>query len=802
MKLLDLYVENFGKLSRYSYKFKDGMNAIWSENGSGKTTLSVFIRAMFYGLNAERKQSLDENDRKKYAPWQGGRYGGSLSFSEGGKRYRIERFFGAKASDDTFRLENMDTGSLSVDYSENIGYEIFNIDAQGFERTIFLSEKNLGGAIVNDTISAKLSDLVGTDGDVGAVSGALARLEERRKYYQKRGNSGEIAVLRTKIAECDAALDNLERRRMDADQEEARITAIKASIDQLESERAELHREITLERAKRERRSHREQYSEMVRALERDKAALRELEECFAGGTPTTYEIDEARDAWREAERLRQSRRDAEAPELTELRDFFGRTTDFAEIDNAKRMAQKITEADAEIGAVTANLKFATETLEDELGGKLPDIDDITAYITALGNKNRYIPAIVFTLLIIPFILLGAFVTPYLFLGAIPFLILSVIFVIRANGVLSRAKAYISSMGISGSVEKELGALRERLLLHEASVKRDEERISSLNADIERYTRELTEYTSHYPHGKSDLSEAVSVIEIKYKRYYTLLENARQNEGSRRELDVRISFLEEKVRTFKERFGTVSRDPFEEIRTKLNSYTYAKMTIARREDECRSFREIHGISESDILAPEEGKDIGEMEDRLRQYGDRLTDLRREHAVLDREYSAAIAEIERTDEVMSAKEALVTKLSEYEENLSVILATAAMLNEASEAMTSRYIGGTKARFKHYLSTISDGEGEFTLGTDFVLKKVERGETRVAESYSRGMRDLHSFCLRMALADSLFGSELPFVILDDPFTALDSDKLERAKELLRQISREKQVVYFTCSKERMI
>ena len=90
----------------------------------------------------------------------------------------------------------------------------------------------------------------------------------------------------------------------------------------------------------------------------------------------------------------------------------------------------------------------------------------------------------------------------------------------------------------------------------------------------------------------------------------------------------------------------------------------------------------------------------------------------------------------------------------------------------------------------------------MGTDFALKKIDRGETRAAESYSRGMRDLHAFCLRMALSDSLYGDELPFVVLDDPFTALDNERLESAKDLIKAIASERQVIYFTCSKERSI
>ena len=64
MKIKELYVENFGKLSQYKLSLSDGLNSFVEDNGYGKTTLSVFIKAMLYGFDDTRKHSLDENDRK------------------------------------------------------------------------------------------------------------------------------------------------------------------------------------------------------------------------------------------------------------------------------------------------------------------------------------------------------------------------------------------------------------------------------------------------------------------------------------------------------------------------------------------------------------------------------------------------------------------------------------------------------------------------------------------------------------------------------------------------------------------
>ena len=93
MRLITCHIENFGKLSNYDHVFQQGVNVIHHENGWGKTTLAAFLKAMFYGMTSTTKRSVLENERKKYMPWQGGAYGGSLNFEHNGTSYRIDSFF-------------------------------------------------------------------------------------------------------------------------------------------------------------------------------------------------------------------------------------------------------------------------------------------------------------------------------------------------------------------------------------------------------------------------------------------------------------------------------------------------------------------------------------------------------------------------------------------------------------------------------------------------------------------------------------------------------------------------------------
>ena len=800
MQLIECYVENFGKLSSFTYKFGRGLNTVLAENGWGKTTLSVFIKAMFYGLGTERKQALEENERKKYAPWQGGRYGGSLTFSHEGRTYRIERSFGLKPQDDVLRIVNADTGLNSDIFGDNPGIALFDIDAAGFERTVFLSERNLVGAINNDSISAKLSNLVGTTGDVGGVSTAISRLEDRRKYYLKRGGGGEIPQLKLKISECEDMISRLERRRDALDEKETRLIAIAAEIKALESEYSKHQAALASARAENASRTYRMQYDRMKEELLSDKAEYERLKEFFANGAPTQQQIDEARDAARDAKALCESRRDFESPELTSLRSFFLRPTDFSEIEKTKQLLRTEGDARAEARTIKTSLDFAESTLADELGGRIPTTDELDSVISASGSRLPTVAAIGSAALAVLLTALSFLTTPFLLIPAIPTAVASVVLAAYSFARTRRANAAIEEIGISLDAAR-LAALRGRVEAHELRKAAESERIIRLTEEADRYALEVNEFISKYPHGAEAPIDAILRIEENYKRYYTLLELSRENAGMRAATDMRIEHLEQIAKSFTEKYKTDAADPFEDVRARLEAYNYAKRTLAKREDDLEGFAALHSIDTSAGAVAAAERDTASMSESAADVEQRIRALRREEALLESEYNGELMDVDRISDLISERDAYVERLSQSEMRLEVIKRTAEMLSEASEAMTSRYIGGTKAKFEKYLGFIGS-VGEFTMDTDFVLKKVDRGELRAAESYSKGTRDLHAFCLRLALSDSLYGGDLPFVMLDDPFASLDGERLAKAKALVSTMAKEKQVIYFTCSKERNI
>lgn len=199
MKLLECYIENFGKLHHFKYTYNDGFNSILELNGWGKTTFAAFIKAMLYGMEASRRKNLDEDERRKYMPWQGGSYGGYIIFSVNDKEYRVERFFAESVKDDTFVLYDQKTNLETHDYSENLGEDLFKLDREAYSRSAFIPQQAIEIAS-NDSISTKLGNLIESENDMNHFDPAKEKLDRARKEYIKTGGRGKIALAENKLA--------------------------------------------------------------------------------------------------------------------------------------------------------------------------------------------------------------------------------------------------------------------------------------------------------------------------------------------------------------------------------------------------------------------------------------------------------------------------------------------------------------------------------------------------------------------------------------------------------------------------
>ena len=287
MKLLRLHIENFGALHDFSLSLSDGLNVLYQKNGWGKTTLAVFIKAMFYGLPATSKRSLDENERKKYAPWQGGAYGGSLDFEIADGKFRIERFFAAKESGDSFALFDLSSNKPSDRFSYRLGEELFGIDADGFERSTYLSQRAIDEGKDNNSIAAKLGNLLDDVGDIGNFDTAIEALEKRRRYYVMSGNRGAIADVERESAETLAEAERCARVKEAVTEQENRLAATLDEIRALKKLLEETRSRLEKAGLARERAAFLEQKAQMLDELA-SLTAQKKTHDSFLGEVPPT----------------------------------------------------------------------------------------------------------------------------------------------------------------------------------------------------------------------------------------------------------------------------------------------------------------------------------------------------------------------------------------------------------------------------------------------------------------------------------------------------------------------------------
>ena len=800
MKIIECYVENFGKISKQKFSFKDGTNCIKGDNGSGKSTLAAFIKVMLYGMGDTRKTSLEENDRKHYMPWQGGVCGGSLTFSAGGKTYRVERSFAPKAADDSYTLYDTATGRVCSDFPEGLGEGLFGIDADGFERTVFLSERALTPKSENKSISAKLSDLVGCDGDIGGMDEAMKVLEEKRKFYHKRGGSGELADRQAEINDIKRRLDALVEVEKAVEDAHGKMLEISARIEEARAEAKLILAEREKATVRAAEANHEKQYNEMKASLEDSIRRRTIVGEVFGAEIPTFDDINEASYKATEAKNLLTS-----ATDTPEIREFGALSAKF----DGKVERGQVEAARAAIKSLSSLNEKATDPrlikAKKIFCGMTPSesaIDDIARLVE---NKKAKTPVgcIICYILFAVCCVAGIFIDSLMIAAGVVGILATLITEIAIKSKKSRARRAkiddfflsVSGVRVESDEEAEARLADMRELVSVMSEADGEDNREELMRVISGLVGKFPEY-----YGKDPVAAAEEIIRD-FDKYAEMAVAERYMTGDRTARAARAERLAAEANAFVARFRTKTQDPFGEMRYALTEYERLTAEIVAKRDEIARLESLHTIGEGN-----QQKAAMEIEqlDRRRQENEKLVaELSRELTLTERRYHSYIDELDGRDELSMRKSELEEMLEKHRDNYETVVLTKKYITLAKDNMTVRYLGKTKAGFIKYAEKIGGITGEsFEMDTDFGVTKQEGASTRTVEAYSRGTRDLFNLAARLALVDSLYEKEKPFIILDDPFTAFDDEKTGAALKLLREFGKERQIIYFTCAESRSV
>lgn len=685
MKLLKCYIENFGGLKNFTYDFKDGLNTIKENNGFGKTTFATFIKSMFYGLDISNK--TEKSDRVKYKPWQGGNFGGYIEFEVNNKKYRIERFFGAKSSNDTFKLFDLATNLESKDFTENIGEEIFKISKEAYERSTYIPQGQIQ-INMEDSLSAKLGNVLENENDVQTSDEAIKKIEETMKIYKKTGSRGMLNEKKEKLNELKRVSENCKFDEENLKFRKNKMEDIKHQIKE-KQELKEKKQEIIAKKIESGRKQAKlEIYNNILNKLDENKKQYYELKEIFKN-------------------------------DITENLDFNNMISTSIEleknIDNAILQSPKIQEYDIEIQKQENNMQNMKQKLNESNIKK--------------QKKNNLSKILLISGILI--FIIG--------------LILSILSINMFIGVCTGVLGIIIS--ICGILKIKNKNIENECYNIEKSINDIKKEIQYLTDEKNKIEQKIDSILMNYPNSENDKIILLSDLKIKVIQFINVLKELDKNQKLKNDFEKNndISKLKEK-----EEFANINET---EINTEIKSISF---------------------------------DLDKLIDEKNQYKNQIEVL--ENKIDENEYL-------ETD-IQNLQEEII----EMEKRYDILKQTKELLEGAKESFASSYLNEMINGYNEILNIIDDKDLDTNVDINLDVKIDVNGSKKDVKYFSTGYKDLIYICMRLSLVKALFKEEKPFIILDDPFVNLDEEKTTKALNLLEELSKKYQIIYFICNSSR--
>ena len=764
MKLIKCYVENFGKLSNFTYNFKDGLNIIKEQNGFGKTTFAVFIKSMFYGMDAGKNQKIEKSERKKYYPWQGGNYGGNIEFEVDGNKYKIERFFGKKPAEDTFKLYDLATNLESKDFTENIGEEIFKINKEGYERSTYIPQGQIQ-IEMEDSINAKLGNVLESDNDVNSSEQAIEAINKAKKIYKKeKGRSGLIDEKKEKLNQLERELEKKQSDLEILKIQEEKLKQLNNKIKEQEKLRDQSQQKLSEKMEQGRKVAKLETYKTILTKYNKSQENIDELTEFFANDIPSDDLIKN----------------------LTE-KNFE------LEITKNKLQDDKLTADELKKIEYYKNIFDKNQITEDQVNKEIEEYSKISNIENEIQNninkkeimqnnlKSKHIAIVLNSVLAIVFSLLGFFLIfkgmqkIVGFISAIVGIVLFIIFLVN----LERSKKFDVK-----EIEENIKKLQSEKQLAESNIDK------ILNICNEKDQNKLN--------GLYNIKNQINSYNNLLARKNDINANVQKN-------NIKKATLENEIKNGLTKYFVDLTKPYsdllQELTIKKNEYQSQLDQFNSLKKEKEDFEKSNDMQNLDDVKDLSNIDEAELKGKINEINinfDKLTDeknqIKNQIEVLENkidEYEFLENDIENT----------TNEIQEETEKYNILDITENLLKQAKEQFSSSYMQDMIKNFDDYMKLIDNSEMSTNIDIKLDVKVDVNGSQKEIKYFSAGYKDLVYICMRFSLIQTLFKNEAPFVVLDDPFVNLDEEKTKKALDVISTISQKYQIIYFVCNSSRI-
>lgn len=788
MKLIRCYIENFGTFHQAHFEFESGLNIFKENNGWGKSTLAAFLKVMLYGMPYSTKRK-GLYDRSRYLPWQGGHYGGYLVFEIGNKQYKVVRYFGKKDSEDTYELYDEATHKRSEDFNEKLGEMLFDIDREAFERSMMIRTADQSLTML-DSLHAKLNHLIDNTDDINNYEKAYRELDKKAtEILPKKGSHGLIGNLDKRAQELKKAID-------DCLLDENQMNRILEQQARHEQEKNELTRQLRL---------HQESIKQASLAIKRDiYLGYQEKyeainEEIQAIASEFLYDIPEIEEI--EALSLLANQWQPLVTQLEAYGDLESQTKQFQELDHLFQQGVQTFESEA-LTPDTFEHWMLDHNTSMQLNSEVQNLETQRTYLEQLRNiqstpiiqphqKSWHWPIMMMSCLV----LIVGFVSVFLFeygwgIGLV------------VLGLIGMFIGY-SRVKVKGQVDKVSQENKEELSVQEQLLQL-EETIKTLKADKEIHEQQyLGPLKKLKPYlDLSRIPQEISELREKWQQYQRLKERLEQASY----INNRLQEIQDKIHQLTTRVGyPIAKDEsytqlLSHMRDKLRDLKKKKIESVELMKVIKDFESEHEVERFESIG-EQREPIEAIEAKMLAIQELIDMKVRLLGELQNHYLDLSLKVDKRIEYEEELEGNQEQMNLLHQQYRKITLTMDFLQKAKDQLSSHYMLKMTAAFEKYMTHLDNKKQKFILDAELGTKIEEQGKLWSSEYYSQGYYDLVNIAIKLALAEAMYDNEIPFLIFDDPFANFDDDKLAQGLELLRVLSDERQILYFTCQANRI-
>ncbi len=849
MRLLSYHIENYGKFHNQDGRFDAGLTEFCEANGHGKTTLASFLRAMFYGLPTYTARTTTFDDRQHFYPFNGGKFGGNLTFEMQGKTYKIERFFDKKsATKDEVKVYC--DGALYMGFGEEIGKKVFGLDEESFKKTVFITADEVEIKSTG-SINEKLNrDVEG--GEDSHFEVAVEKVEKAQKALENTRKNGLIPQTKEKISKITYEIKNLKDMSEGLDVEYIELERLTKEIATAEAEVNKAgERNTLLEKWK--------HLDSLMAQAEEKRGVIKGFEGKYPQGVPTEKECETMRDCIGEETRLKGllqgtsfgEDKEKRLAELTEkfqngaprdediaqkqqkINDLSSLKSDLYKLQTAqkdtrqkdleKRFCDKLptneelerTEKwvedykvkDEQIKQLNASL-LHTAPVQQRQGGKAKALCTVLAVACLIGGG----------------VLLGI---QSLTAGLVLMGIGALLFVVGMLSSSNKSQPTTQPNDVTakiGALQGEMNALENKIGDYARSywyptgegvvyafktlkddvaeykaqavkTQESEKTIKAMQEKVASITSEVQAFLWGYGERGEDLQNGLTRILSTAGEYRSLQKDKAEAGDKILQLKAQITqcknTLAELLKKYSLDESTGTMAGLNDLVWDCKRWKTVQEGLEADEREIAKYQTENGLTER----PED------TEIDTNALHSALSTLRRQQTECSKRIEEIEREVGRLPDLESELDQANEEKNRYEEKQQLLNDTMAALKEAEKSLKDKYIAPIKDQFSKYADALEKVlDDKVTMDRDYRVTFERGGENRSDKHLSAGERTLCALCVRLALIDNMYKTEQPFIIMDDPFVHLDEAHIERTAKLLQTLAEERQILYFCCHESR--